>query len=194
MEIKIVIPSLGRFNNVSTVKAVDNCSICCTQKEYAKYKENYPDNEIIPHPDNLIGLPATRQWIYDKFGDVFMLDDDVERCERVYQDPLDKIPSKVDPKTAYDIIQTNYYTTKNLGLYLYGFLKDANPVQCKPFDPLRMSGTINGCAFGILKTDRLYFDKRCIAVEDYFISLLNAYYYRACFIDRRYAFPQKKDV
>ena len=57
MSCKIVIPSMGRAENVLTTKLVD-AIICVPEKEKEKYLHYNRDVEIITHPDSVIGLPA----------------------------------------------------------------------------------------------------------------------------------------
>lgn len=192
MKVEVVIPSHKRADNVITVNAVENCIICVPKSQEADYRRHNPNVEIVSHPDSVIGLAAKRNWIYEKFGDVMMLDDDIRAMYRLYLAPNSLLPSAIDPKTAYDIIQVTAQVAREMGAYLFGFATAPDRRNYKPQLPFRLSGYCTGCGMGLLKGSRIYFHKESVAVEDYFASLINAYYHRYAFFDTRYGLAQVK--
>lgn len=186
MECKIVIPSMGRAERILTKKVVD-CIICVPESQLNEYKEHSPECEIITHSDNIKGLSLKRQWIYNHFGNVFMLDDDIVSFNSVFDI---KNPSKNKSET-YDIVQMVFNNAVNSCCYLFGFTKDPNPLRFNGFAPIKMSGYVNGCALGLIKGSKLQFESQSVAVEDYYISGLNAHFHRKAYIDNRFVFVQK---
>lgn len=182
-KIKIVIPSHKRSEILTT--NIYNQILCVHESELNDYK--HFDCEKITH--NLNRLSEIRQFIYSKFGDVFMVDDDIVTVERLFTD-VDVI---MTPTEIYQLIQETHYNAKNLGVYLFGFNNTLNPKHYKPQKPFVANGYINACAFGLIKSNKLYFDKKTTACESHWINLLNAYYYRKSFQDTRYAFRQKSN-
>jgi len=186
---KIVIPSHKRADRVSTTKVVDNCSICVPESQFDAYKKHNPNTEIIAHPDSIIGLPPKLQWIYKNFKNVFLLDDDVKEFRRVYE--TEKSNIKIKPDEAFEIIEMTEFLAKQAGCYLYGFSKDPNPLLYNAHKPIELSGFVVGGSTGLIESE-LNFDCSMKIKGDVFISCLNAFLYKKCWIDRRFAFTFEK--
>jgi len=187
MQVKIVIPSMDRHDRVKVKKILKNCIICVPETQKSLYLQYNSDYEILSHPDNLKGLAAKRQWIYEKFKNVFMIDDDVTSCLRVYEKPATKLKNN----EVEDIIQNCANICQMSGAFLFGFNHQKNDVFYPCHKPFSLSGYIPGHAIGILWNKTLNFGK-LTAVEDYYISCINAYYNRKAFIDNRFIFVQEK--
>ena len=95
--VKCIILSHKRANNVRTHRSVANCAVCVPESQKEEY-EKYNDIEIITHPDTVIGYSAKVKWIYDKYPNVFMLDDDLDYLLRLYDEDQE---SHVNPEIAY---------------------------------------------------------------------------------------------
>lgn len=194
MGIKIVCPSYKRHDNILTKKVINNIILCVPKNEKDIYKEHNPNQEIIAHPD-ITGLSQKRQWIYDNFGDVFMIDDDITGFYRLWIEKDDILPAKIkDSSLINEIINNVYQIAKELKCYLFGFSKMISPDKYYDGKPFTFGGLIEGCAMGIIKNNKLIFPSHeiCKASSDYYISLLSVYYYRYCYKDTRYCFQQKK--
>jgi len=190
IDIKVVCPSYKRAGSVKTVSVVSNLAIVVRPAEKDEYAKFYPNNEIIPLPDTVIGLANTRQWIYENYPNVFMLDDDIVACSKMYHVTKKKTFMKTTPDEAYELIQYAGNMAHLAGCYLFGFNRSPNPLLFSPFNPILLSGFINGCAFGMLEGSKLHFDQRFTAVEDFYVSGVNAYYHRMAWIDMRFNFQQ----
>ncbi len=185
-EIKIVIPSHLRYDRVKTTKAIANCILCVPESQAALYKEYNKNTEVVSHPDSIIGLTPKRQWIYEHFGNVFQVDDDMTQMSRVYTGKGEH--TRVPKKLAYELIQQAGYIAHDLGIYLFAFSKSPMPTAFNPLNPIKLSGTVMGGAFGLLEGSKLHFNTDLILTEDYWISGLNAHYHRMCYIDERFTF------
>jgi len=183
-KIKIVCPSSRRSGEILT--DISNMIFCIDKKEKNTYREKNPNIEIITHP-GLKNLSEIRQFIYEKFGDVFMVDDDIIEVRRLYVTDI----MKLTPDESYKLIQKTYNMAKDIGAYLFGFNCAPKPLHFNQHKPFLLNGFINGCAIGLLKNKNLYFDKHTVACESHWITLLNAYYNRFCFIDKRFCFTQE---
>lgn len=186
MGIKIVIPSHLRHDRVATTKAIAGCILCVSESQKTLYQEYNRRIEIVTHPDDLIGIAAKRQWIYDYFGDVFMVDDDITQMARVYTGKGEK--TRVHKKDAYELIQHLGSIARDTGSYLFSFSKNPMPTAYNPLKPFSMTGTIMGGAFGLIQGSKIHFNSALHLNEDYFISGLNAHYHRKCVIDNRCTF------
>ena len=189
MEIAVVIPSKGRANTILTHKYVANAKVCVAESEVGEYREVNPNIEYVVHPDSIVGLVQKREFIRKKFENVFMIDDDIKGFLRMTQKQGET--SKVSPELAYDVIQNAGNMAKLCGAYLFSFNLLKRPEHYAGHIPLRMSGCIAGCAFGILKgSDKLIIDPRIKMCYEYFISGLNAFHYRKAFFDDRFSINQ----
>jgi len=187
MGCEVVIPSAGRAGMVTT--AIAGAILCVPEEEAADYRRHAPaGQEIITHP-RLANLAAKRQWIYERFGDVFMADDDLEYASRVYR-PGKIHLERLTPEEARQVIEMTYLNAIASGCYLFGFARTPNPKHYKPFKPIQLSGYINASAFGLRRSRHLHFDARTVAAESHWIVLLNAYHHRKSWIDTRFCFSQ----
>lgn len=187
--VPIVCISAGRYERITTHKAVDNLIICVPPNEVEYYKINCPDNEIIEQP-KLKNLGMIRQYVYEKFGNVMMLDDDMKHMLRVYEDVAAN--SKVDSNTAYWIIQQTANIAAMMGVYLFGYGKWANPLRQTGHKPFYLTGAVDGKALGMLQGIDIKFNPKIVSNNDMFMSLMNAHKHRRVFIDERFAIATKE--
>lgn len=187
--VKIIIPSHKRPDRILTKKAVDNCILCVEESQVAEYNEHNPELEIITHPDSIIGLTLKKRWMMEYFGgDIFMIDDDIKSMNRLYVEKGEK--PKITSDLAYEIVQTTAVTARNLGAYLFGFNKNQRPVDYVSHTPFRLTGFAVGGWAGILKGSKLYYpdNEEGLLCQDFFVSGLNAFHHRHCFLDNRFGF------
>ena len=184
VKIEIVIPSHMRAENVITLKAISHAKICVPESQALDYEKHNPGVEIIPHPDSIKGLTLKRQWIYEQFPNVFMIDDDIAHINRLYVEKGE--PSALEPDEAYDIVQFIGNCAKLAGCYLFGVSKDGNPLAYNEMKPIFLSGVLNG-TIGLLEGSKLFFHEKAVVSEDYWISAYNAYVHRYCWIDNRFS-------
>jgi len=184
IEIKVVIPSAERADIISTHQHIKNSIVVVPESEFERYTLSCPGTEIVKHPP-LKGLGAKRNWILEKFGSVFMIDDDCKGMTRLYED--DSKRSKVDAETAYQLIQYTGNLCKMAGFFMFGFARWNNPMRCHGLNPLRMKGLAFGGGMGFIEGNHLKFSDKIKCNNDIFISLLNAYKHRGAWIDERFS-------
>lgn len=184
VRIEIIIPSHLRASGVITTKAISNAKICVPESQAEEYKKHNPDNEIVSHPDSIKGLTLKRQWIYEQFPNVFMIDDDIAHINRLYVEKGEK--AALDPDEAYDVVQYIGNCAKLSGCYLFGLSKEGNPLTYNDQKPIFLTGVLNG-TIGLLEGSKLYFHEKAVVSEDYWICGINAYYHRHCWIDNRFS-------
>lgn len=185
-DIKVVIASHKRADKITTHLKVANSIICIPESQYAAYREQCPDTEIVTHPDSVIGLSWKRQWMMEYFGDAFHLDDDLMYMKRIYTESGET--DKLTPTEIYDVIQRTARAARQAGVYLWGFNTSGKPFTYNALQPIQVSGYVNTCAFGLYTGSKLYFRPEQRYQEDYWISGLNAYLNRKIWRDNRYYF------
>ncbi|MDZ7355786.1 MAG: hypothetical protein ONB55_21915 [candidate division KSB1 bacterium] len=191
-KVHIVCPSLSRADRVLTKNVFADLIIVVPERQAGEYQEHNPDNEIVGCPDEIKGLQATRQWIYEKFRDVFHTDDDVMSFRRNYLLPGVKahhdgvIGTEVDPKTATAIVQRTAETAKQMGASIFGFATIGDARNYDPTDPINLSGYNFNFTLGMFWDERLHFPKEFQCGGDHYVCLLNAYYNRYAFFDTRF--------
>lgn len=190
MSCKIVIPSHKRADRVLSKNLLCNPILCVEESQFEEYKLYNPECEIVCHPDTVIGLVAKRNWMVNHFGELFMVDDDVNYFTRKYiregVSPVIK-----DPEEITRIIFTLHDMAKMIGVSLFGFTKNPNPIQYKEFEPLSLSNMITGCAYGVIKSPNTVWNEELKLKEDFWISCYVKYKERMILVDRRYNFTQK---
>jgi hypothetical protein len=192
--IPVIIVSHKRADNVLTTKAISGAIICVPESQADEYKAHNPESELLIHPDTVIGLSPKRQWIIDKVGDCFQVDDDVLCLKRVYIDKGDRDHNLIlSPDEAYGLIQDEYEIAKQMGVKLFGFSRKSNPTFFHGQSPIVHNKYICGGGLGIIADSKLFFpDYPFFVGEDYWISAINAYYHRFSYIDERFAMQYTK--
>jgi hypothetical protein len=175
---------------VLALKAVAGAVLCVPEPQAADYRAAHPGAEVVTHPDSVVGLSLKRQWVYEKFGDVFMLDDDVPALIRTYG-LAPSTRGRLSPDEARAAIEATAETARALGAYLFGFAATGDQRTYSPQAPFRLTGYCNGCALGLLAGSKLWFHPEAVAVEDFWVSGLNAHHHRFAFFDTRFAAIQK---
>ena len=190
--VKLVIVSHKRAETIKSHKSFANAVVCIPESQEADYRRYNPSLNIYTHPDTVKGLAAKYIWCYKEFGNVALIGDDIDFLRRNWvADAKDK-KSRIDPETAYEIIQSTAYTAKQMGAKLFAFSKESNPVAYSGQRPFKVSGLASGGVIGLLDGFKMELTTDCVAGLDYFLSGLNAYYHRYLFVDERY-FTQCKE-
>ena len=187
-EVSIVIPSMGRPDLLNTHKVFlpERLDICVPDSEVEKYKKAHPDLFIIGHPDSVKGISAKRQWIYETYGDVVMIDDDIGKVACLEYAVGEK-SRFLDPTAATSLCDRLTLEAKQFGVYLFGVSASAVPHYYVSGLPYRTWGWVNGGFTGLIAGSKLAYNTEIASSEDYWISALNAYHHRKCLIDTRYA-------
>lgn len=183
-EVKIVCPSHHRADRLKTDKAVANPIVVVEESQEDEYRKHNPDVEIVTHPDSVRGISAKRQWMYEFFGDFFMMDDDISHV--VYLGGDSGKAEKLTPDEVRAEIIRLHDCAEDLGIILYGFGILPNPTFYEPQQPFKLTGNINGGAFGMRPSKHLYFHPDLVVFDDMWISGLNAYYHRKILKDNRF--------
>lgn len=190
MEIKIVCPSRKRADHLLTKNVIENLIVIVRQEEVEEYRRKNPDVEIIGTPEWVDNIAKTRQWMFDTFDQVFMVDDDVTGVHRTYIEKGET--SKItDKQTVFEIIRECAYITKEIGAYVFGFQSIRNPNEYISHRPFRHTGYLNNSHIGFIKGHNLVYSQEFGEAEDYYISCLNYYKHRYAFIDTRFTFHTK---
>jgi hypothetical protein len=184
--LKIICPSAGRPRDVLCTDAVHLDGICVPESEVDAYRKHNQGVEVLSHPDTLKGLAAKRQWIYDTFGDVFMIDDDVDCLQRNYLPRRQTSRRRLPKDEATDLIHELHAMACDLGVYLFAPGKLADERRYTACKPVWLIGYVNGAAFGLRKGSGLFFHPEITGGNDCFISGLNAHKHRMAFIDNRF--------
>jgi hypothetical protein len=184
-DVTIACPSFHRAGKVKTFGVFgDDLMLVVAQHQLDEYRAAYPNARFDPHPDDLNGLPLVRQWMYDKYGDVFMCDDDVPWMYD-YRERSVKVP----PDKAVDVVYRLADMAEEMGAYLYGCSEERNPLRYQPHRPFRLTGVVRGRAMGLRAGARFFFPAERSVDDEMCLSGLNAYYHRYCLVDERYAMP-----
>lgn len=188
-KLHIVIPTKGRFKNILT--KVEGQILIVDKSEVDQYRKYNQDSEIVECPE-FTSLAKKRNWILDKFKNVFMIDDDIITVQRIYGGIKGK-DYILTPAEARQRIEACQIQAQQIGAFLYGFNNDPTPKHYNAMKPYMLTGYINGCAIGINSGGGLNYSQKTVGAEDHYINLLNAHKNRICFIDKRFAFKQERD-
>ena len=175
-ELRIVIPSHKRHDRVFAKYLVNNPIICVAKSQADIYKEYNPDCEIVAHPDDIIGLVPKRNWMAKHFRNVFMLDDDVDACKRLYVEKGES--ARVKGREAVTRIITELYDIAcMLDVHLFGFTSRVSPVMYDETAYLALDKMITGCSYGVRYNKNVWWNEELRLKEDFWISSYLKYTY-----------------
>jgi hypothetical protein len=182
----IVSPSAGRADTVKVTQLIPDIALCVPAREAEAYRRGNPDSELIVHPDSVRGLSAKRQWIFERYGDVFMFDDDVSVMTDLTKSAGEPMRVK-DGQIVRDLVYRLFDQAAQMGAYLVGFANFANPTASRPQIPFELTGFVPGRSLGVRAGGKLFFPDKKLITDDMFVSALNAHAHRFCLRDCRYA-------
>lgn len=186
--VKIVSPSLGRASKTKVQNLISHVTFVVPDRQVDEYKENLPDNEIVGCPNEIKGIVATRQWMLEKWPNIFMADDDIYQVRRQFSETQKAETNIKDPDLAWELIQNLASITKQMGGYHFGFSNAREPVQFESGKPIVHTKYINNSFMGFLEGHGLSYDLNFDEAEDYYICCMNIYKNRFSVIDQRYVF------
>ena len=186
MNIKTIIISRSRFDTIVSDKLFPNAVITCPESQVEDYRKTV-ENEIIPHPDYIIGLGLLRNWVMEKFKEeiIVMVDDDVVNLSiigRAYRRVIET------PEIIQEVVENTAVCAKDMGARVFGFNQcwDTRKYQAnKPF----LFNKLVGGVIGIIGKD-LTFDatKKYKVDGDFCLESLRKD--RIIWTDSRYSFEQ----
>lgn len=190
---RVVIPSIGRSPLIVPGSVFPGATLCVPKNQFGRYHDEHPKTETVAYPSDVVGFPAVRRWIYDRFGNVFMLSDKVIAIERTYLNPQEHGKRRqLTSREASDVLIATATTAYRLGAYLFGFLPPTDARRFRSWAPFRLTGLVHGSGFGILSGSRITFDDNASITSDVFASLMNAHAHRYVFVDERFVLRYAK--
>lgn len=187
---KIVIPSHKRADLVKAKDLVHDPIICVAESQLEEYQRYNPECEIVTHPDSVVGLIPKRNWMAKHFGDLFMLDDDVYCCRRIFIEAGESQPIH-DKDKVTQIIYDLHDMAELLGVHLYGFTSKTSPMMFDDTNWLRLDTAITGCSYGVIANENTVWNESIKLKEDFWISCWMKYKERMILTDHRFVFDQK---
>lgn len=184
-----VIPSAGRGDTCTTPGALGEewCTLVVPESEAPLYRDRWPNTGIVIHPDDMPGLCLKRNFILDRWPSVIMVDDDftsLVHLEHGIGEKTHKLTASEAREALWGVAEDAY----EYGAKLFGVASSVSPKAFTPAHPIRTTGWVNAGVTGILENPHLRYNPAIVGSDDFWISALNAYYYRKCWVDTRYAF------
>lgn len=187
-DVAIVVPSAGRATSVLT--RIAGMVLFVPESQANAYRKQNTGVRVESHPDDAYAtLGAKRQAVYERWGDVFLVDDDIVSVSRVYREGEDR-DLRLSPGEAAELIQQTALDARDAGCYLFGFSQSAKHRDYSAHAPVSLTSHIDASAMGLLQSDRLYFSERLTAGEGDWMNLLNARMHRRSWSDLRFCFVQ----
>jgi hypothetical protein len=184
-ECQIVVPSYGRPGHVLTAKMLEpeNFIVLVGEDQVELYRDAQPELQIEPYPLPERDFSRKLQWIYDRWGDVICLDDDLDRMEH-----MEHIAGEgrcwLTKAEAMEVFRMTARDACEAGVYLFGW-GDGDPRNFDDMHPIRRVGVVGG-SMGLLAGSKLSFNSEIRVSSDYWIAGLNAYWHRTTWIDWRF--------
>jgi hypothetical protein len=191
-ELQVVVPSFRRPGRVLVAKMLppEAFVVVVPPDQLAAYEAAQPDLQYVAYPLPEGDMSRKLQWMYDRFGSMLVIDDDLDRVqhnEHVVGEPT----CNLTPEDAWAVFRRTAWETAQLGKYLFGF-GDGDIRNFEDHKPFKTTSLV-ASAIGLLAGSGLTFNSEIRASEDFWITLLNAYRHRIAWIDWRYT-PQGPPV
>jgi len=155
--------------------------VCVDESEVAEYEK--AEVKVLPHP-KLPNIAHIRRWILQNVkGPVCMIDDDLRAVNCLIGR---RVRRTTDAGAILQIILNGYHVAKDLGLAVFCWQRNANPMQLNAADPFGLVIPSAG-AFGVIGRD-VRFDTRLERGEDIDLTMQSLMKHRITWCDRRFYF------
>jgi hypothetical protein len=167
--IHVAVPSKGRAGRVRTQAVIPSCTIYAPALEAAAYRAAGGRN-VVPVPDTVRGITATRNFILDNAPStrVVMIDDDVKTQGWTHLLPRSAHKLHLDEATWLAEFRKLFEVTESLEFRIWGVATESATRSCYPWAPFRWRAYVTASCMGIVNDDRApRFDETYPVKEDY---------------------------
>lgn len=168
----IAIPSKGRPTGVKSQKVLPSATVYVPENEAASYARAGVRN-LVPVPNHIRGITATRNWILDNTDDqwVVMLDDDVKAQGWVKLEPFKTRQLKLTEAEWHREFVRLFDLTEQMKYRIWGVATQNAPRAVYPWKPILWRSYVTASCMGIINDGRTRFDERFKVKEDYELNL-----------------------
>lgn len=142
----------------------------------------YYVKNVVPVPNTIKGITATRNWILKNTDDkwVVFLDDDVRSCgyNKLYQYNAKRVEIKHEQFWVDEFVKA-FDLMEQFGHKLWGMKTEAAPMSVYPYKPILTKSYLTASCMGMLNDGEFYFDEEFTVKEDYEICLRHLQKYGA---------------
>jgi hypothetical protein len=164
----VAVPSKGRAGRVRTQAVLPSCHVYVPALEAPAYGAAGVQN-LVPVPDTIRGITATRNWILDhvKSSRVVMIDDDVRTQGWTHLLPRSAHKLHLDEATWLGEFRKLFELTEGLRFRIWGVATESATRSCYPWAPFRWRAYVTASCMGIINDGRTRFDEAYPVKEDY---------------------------
>lgn len=190
---KIVIVSRKRADVIMTasMKMFPDALVSIAKEEVMDYvKAGVPRQQILAHPDDVLGLCMKKNWILKNIEDecCVMVDDDCVGFSCLVGERARFIK---EPEAIMTIIENAEHCARAIGTGLFTFSELGTDVRKYiPFKPFVLVGYPSG-VHGIIGRE-IWYDENLLLIDDVDIGLTAIKKYRVIWKDNRFAFLDKR--
>jgi hypothetical protein len=143
---RVVIPSRGRAETLhkKALALFPDATVCVGESEADSYvKAGVPSDQIVTHPDSVVGIGPLRQWILNAFDDRYLLqvDDDVKAVKCLAHLHLRTV---TDPLSVRRIVVNAAHCADDIGASVFGFNQAWDVRKFQPFTPFKINSWAGG--------------------------------------------------
>lgn len=184
-DLTIAVPSYGRAGRVLTEKMLDpeDFVVVVPPEQIDDYHEAQPKLQLMAYPLPEGDMSRKAGWLYETFGDVLILDDDLDRLQHNEHVGGEKV-CNLRGKDAKFVFDRTAWECAQAGCYLFGY-GDGDVRNYDDMHPFRLKGLVAG-NIGLLRDSGITFNSEIRSSEDFWVSLLNAHLHRIAWMDWRY--------
>lgn len=185
-EFTVAVPSTGRAGRVLVSKMMhpDDFVVVVPPDEIPAYREQQPELQFEPYPHAEGNVARKWQWMYDRFGSVLIVDDDLDKMEH-HEHVAGEKRCTLDQDQVMQTFRRTAWECAQAGLYMFGYgILDIRNFDC--MHPFRIKGVVMG-AIGLLAGSKISYNQEIGANIDFWGALVNAYHHRCVWVDNRYS-------
>jgi len=168
----IAVPSKGRAGSViATQKRLPNCTIFVPGVEFDAYEKSGNKN-LVPVPDNILGITKTRNWILKNTNEkwVVFIDDDVVAAGFIELNDRNAKPIKLNEGVFLKEFYKLFELTEDMGYRIWGIATDGAPRSVYPYKPFIFQTYVTASCMGIVNNN-MFFNENFPVKEDYEMCL-----------------------
>ena len=182
---KIIIPSEGRADTISSQKFFPSAFVAVSRENIAPYRDAGVPNLIETHG---ITKAAKLNELVEQNPDetLFFFDDDIVGFSFYMQSIARLSWGKLIPtKKLLALVHQCEQCAIDAGAYLFGFNQSSNTIDCPEYYSFQTVGFMSGHCFGLRPGHGLSMNPRIIGKNDFWLSALNLVKHKIMWQDRR---------
>lgn len=174
------IPTYKRWHApMLTLQHLPNARLWVAEFEYDKYKEKFPNAEIIKMPNSAQGLwSRARNYLLDHIDSdyFYIFDDDIKHFTRMTT-KIEYLDKTMTTEELEDMFFNMAVLAEDFGVKMWGTNINNQPIAYSEFKPFSLSNPVTGPVTGFMKDNKCRYDENVNIKSDWDMAIQQAHTY-----------------